>query len=54
MAFQETSEEDRKVSEKTEGKRVASVAFEGDDVTEDVRPKSSALPSKEREEDQGR
>ena len=46
VAFQETSEEDRKVSEKTEGKRVASVAFEGDDVTEDVRPKSSALPSK--------
>lgn len=35
-----------KREEKAEGKRVASVAFEGDDNTENVRPKSSALPSK--------
>ena len=46
VAFQEPSEEVQKESEKTEGKRVASVAFEGDEVTEDVRPKSSALPSR--------
>ena len=46
VAFQNPPEETPKGEEKAEGKRVASVAFEGDDNTENVRPKSSALPSK--------